>query len=79
MISEINIGPNPTKGILNISNSSAKKIKVQLSEINGKLILEKTFESETSIDLSAYSNGIYFVKVIDNAGKELASKKIVKQ
>ncbi len=76
---QITIGPNPTKGILNISNSSNEAVKVQVIDMNGKLILERVFGSDTSIDLTNYSNGIYSVKVFDNSGNELLSKKIVKQ
>ncbi|MBA3705827.1 MAG: T9SS type A sorting domain-containing protein, partial [Bacteroidetes bacterium] len=78
-ISEIFIGPNPTKGVVTVQTTSTKTNKVKVSDIQGKLLFERTFNSETSIDLSNYSNGTYFVKILDDSGNELKSKKVVKQ
>jgi aminopeptidase N len=79
IVPEIKIGPNPTKGILSISTSLNKTVKVRVSDTAGKLLLERTFELETSVDMANYSNGIYLVQVLDNGGIEIGFKKIVKQ
>jgi hypothetical protein len=78
-ISEIKIGPNPTKGLSYISSSLNESLKLVVADISGKFIIQKAFEGETTIDLSNYAHGLYTVKVLNNAGVELQSKKLIKQ
>ncbi len=78
-ISEIKIGPNPTKGIFQITSSLNEVLRVLINDVAGKFTLEKTFERELTIDLSQYANGIYSIKVLDVSGKELQTKKLIKQ
>jgi len=63
----VQVYPNPTYGFINIKN--AENSQVSVYDIVGKLVL--TYENKTSlgtINLSNYSGGIYFVKIIkDNA------------
>ena len=73
--------PNPSKGIFNISLGNKIPEKVEVYDVTGKLVLlnDKLNVSnfETSIDLSAASQGIYFVKV-SAEGKNVV-KRIVKE
>ncbi len=56
------IFPNPTSGKLHILFSSAFNGKITLSDITGKVVLEKKiFSKDCSIDLSDLNNGIYFI------------------
>lgn len=57
---DVSLFPNPTKDIITIS-SSVKPIKIELIDVNGKLISE-SYTAET-IDLTGLSGGIYFVKI----------------
>ena len=63
-ISNSNLYPNPTTGILNITNIDFDKINIY--DIAGKLVTH--FESTTKIDLSNLSKGLYFVKTISKNG-----------
>jgi hypothetical protein len=63
-VESFNLSPNPTKGIVNINNTNGEVVKVYT--ING-LLLFKT--NASVIDLSAYSSGVYFVKMGDKMGK----------
>ncbi|WP_461632661.1 PKD domain-containing protein [Labilibaculum euxinus] len=77
----ISIYPNPTKGKLVIDlhenfNYSAN-IQVELFDSAGKLILYKQLEPTTSLDLTSYPAGLYFVHFINQ--NEAVSFKIVKQ
>lgn len=58
--SRINIYPNPTTGIININGEVAS---VEVLNVNGVLL--KTFftEGEKVIDLSAFANGLYLLKI----------------
>ena len=73
--------PNPSKGVFNISLGNKIPEKVEVYDVTGKLVLSNhklnVSNFETSIDLSAASQGIYFVKV-SSEGKNVV-KRIVKE
>jgi aminopeptidase N len=79
LVYDIKIGPNPTKGVFAINSSQAIEGKVKIVDISGKILLDKKLESETTIDISAYANGIYLVKITDLNGNEKYSQKIIKE
>jgi aminopeptidase N len=74
---QISIGPNPTKGIVNIGNLN-NEAKVKVFDASGKLQMEKTFSGSGGIDLGGLSNGIYILKVSDKNGLS-QSARIVKE
>ena len=88
-ISELNpnkmsVYPNPTKGILNIEFNNFDKRYTSLSIVNilGDEIyteeLDNTFiKYSNQLDLSEYSNGIYFVKF--SSIEEVLTKKLILQ
>ena len=66
----LNVYPNPNSGITNILISSNKNQDAKLSVMNslGQVVFEKSVSlnsgnTTTSIDLSAYANGIYLINV----------------
>ena len=71
---DVSLFPNPTKDIITIS-SSVKPIKIELIDVNGKLISE-SHTSET-IDLTELSEGIYFVKIF--TATNCIVKKVIKE
>lgn len=61
----ISIYPNPTDGNLNISVSNGLISNIVVTDISGKVLVEKTVNADQSeIDLSSYNKGIYLVKVV---------------
>ena len=71
---DVSLFPNPTKDIITIS-SSVKPIKIELIDVNGKLISE-SYTTET-IDLTGLSGGIYFVKIFTTTN--CIVKKVIKE
>ena len=67
--------PNPTSGIFNIGTE--KEITITVFDVLGKEIILQNNNSKT-IDLSHYSNGIYFVKITTLTG-ESSLHKLVKK
>ncbi|MEE1084198.1 MAG: C13 family peptidase [Paludibacteraceae bacterium] len=64
-VDKISIYPNPTDGKLNISNSKGSIDNIVLTDIAGKVLVEKAVNADqTDIDLSSYNKGIYLVKVV---------------
>ena len=72
----IAIYPNPTHSILNIKSESTIK-SVQLFDVQGRL-LQTSLVNETNsvLDISEKSNGIYFLKVTSDNG--IKTEKIIK-
>jgi hypothetical protein len=67
---EIKIYPNPTNGIFNIAYSKANTIKV--TNTLGMVVYDEKIQDNSngvkSIDLSNFSNGIYFINVSNENG-----------
>jgi hypothetical protein len=72
--------PNPTTGYLNLEVETDNWIDLsfQLFDIQGKLLdTEKITSIQTSIDMSFFVSGTYFVKVTHH-DKEIKTYKIIK-
>ncbi len=54
--------PNPSDGIFTLKFNELPKNNIQITDMNGRIIEELNVKSEVStIDLSSYSKGIYFL------------------
>jgi len=74
--SSIIIFPNPTNSTLQISSKNQlENYTVELINSMGQQI--GSYNNPTLIDLSTYSNGVYFIKV--QSGNQVFTKKIIKQ
>ena len=79
-ISEINLYPNPTNGIINIDlgNNNLNNATIQIIDLLGKVIqTEHTTSKKTTINLSKYSKGIYLVKFSNQKGSKVY--KVIKE
>lgn len=74
---EVNVYPNPTSGILNISGTSFTEVEVY-DGFGKKITTYSTSENCDAINLSSYAPGIYIIRILDN-NQERAAKKIIKQ
>ncbi len=68
------IFPNPSNGIINISNSES--LKVQVFDINGALIMQANTEN-AQLDLSDLKNGVYILKMDSPKGESVFEKLII--
>ena len=77
----MSIYPNPTKGklVIDLRNNfnNVSTLQLNLLDSSGKLILCKKLEPITTLDLSSYPSGLYFIHFINL--NEAVSFKIVKQ
>ncbi len=70
------IYPNPNKGIFTIK-TSILPTKLIIYDITGKKIITKTLsEMETTINISEFSNGVYFSS-LSNDKTSMTSKLII--
>ncbi len=75
-LKEIRLFPNPTTGILNISNEEGIE-KVEIFSLSGEQLIHQNGRLKT-IDLGNLQHGIYFVKVTYEKGGKLV-KKVIKK
>ncbi len=73
----ITIYPNPTSGIINIQLGQAEKAQIKITDVLGNSVYAPTLKgaNNSTIDLSAEANGVYFISIQTNEG--IVNKKIV--
>jgi hypothetical protein len=61
----LQIYPNPSKGLFNLSNPFEGKSFVEIYDLTGILLTKSELNSEyATVDLNDYSNGMYLLKLI---------------
>ena len=76
--SDISIYPNPTKSNLYISNDAENNLNIKVIDINGRVIIETSSDSnKIRLDMERYPSGVYNV-VIEFEGNSVV-KKILKK
>jgi chondroitin AC lyase len=68
--------PNPTKGLLHLEGEDNESLTYQVLGLNGEILATGTFIGATSVDLSNFSDGIYYVTITGNT--RVISQKIIK-
>jgi hypothetical protein len=73
---QVNVYPNPSKGMFTVELDPAKVSEIKIINIVGETIYtQKITTYKTEIDLGNVSKGIYFLQTVN--GKAIATKKIV--
>ncbi len=79
-LENITIFPNPSKGIYTINLGNIEPSLIEVYDLTGKIIKSNQkisiTNSSTTVDLTAASDGIYFVKIVN--GKNNTVKRIIK-
>lgn len=74
----ISIYPNPTSGQITIKTGNIVASEVSIADVTGKIIARiQPEEAQFVIDLNAYANGIYFIRI--NTVHGLRTEKLIKQ
>jgi len=77
ILTNILIFPNPTDGIINISQIKDAKL-ITVSNVTGRKIITKKAENKKEIiDLSNYQSGVYFISIQTN--NKIITTKIIKK
>ncbi|MFT5753514.1 MAG: Leucine-rich repeat (LRR) protein [Flavobacterium sp.] len=73
----VGVYPNPVNDMVNIKANTAIS-SIEIYDVQGRIVHKKITNQKTeSIDVSAYSNGIYFLKIKTQVGEKV--EKIVKK
>jgi hypothetical protein len=68
--------PNPTKNELFINAKNLTNTKLDVLDINGKILFNQALNSTNTIDTSKLSNDIYLFKITSDEGSII--EKIIK-
>jgi hypothetical protein len=70
--------PNPASTIVNLQcEGQTKAANILMFDISGRMVLNKTILSEGSIDVSALSNGVYFISIEVEGLKSRSFRKLI--
>lgn len=80
---KMNLYPNPSNGVfyLSFDAENNQPVNIQITDAMGKLVMKTSFKDKSqlwlkAIDMSGFSNGVYFLTV-ENNGYETMQKLIV--
>lgn len=77
MLNGLSIYPNPTNGVLTVSNTLDTEVFTTVYDLNGRLLLSKTLgQNSNTLDLSNLNTGVYIVKLKTELGE--VSKRVLK-
>ncbi|MEX0967306.1 MAG: T9SS type A sorting domain-containing protein [Bacteroidia bacterium] len=60
--------PNPTTGIVNIKTGTPQSLSLQLLDATGRVLYKEEFSNSTSLNLSTFKSGMYFLILQNNSG-----------
>lgn len=73
----VSVYPNPSKGMITISNDNNTTNTIAIYNVLGKEVFTSTANKSTSVDLSANGSGVYLVKV-SNANGSTVERVVIK-
>ncbi len=76
---EVKIYPNPSNGNLHVNVLASSELKISITDISGKLLLEQHLSNNNSEINLNYANGIYFLKIIDLQSGNFKTEKLIIQ
>ena len=74
----VKVYPNPTKEVIFITHPSSNSFKVFISDLTGKVLLQKQVGKQDPINIERYPTGTYLINVTTE-DKKTNSYKIIKQ
>lgn len=76
---QIEIYPNPTNSVVNIQLKSdpSENLIVKILDISGKIMIQKSFNAATTLDVSDFKKGMYIIVVENNT--EIKTEKLIIQ
>lgn len=67
----VSIYPNPTSGVINVSNELLSDNTIEVRDLTGKVIATTSASTATTIDLTGNAAGVYIVKVSNENGYKI--------
>jgi hypothetical protein len=73
----VSVYPNPSNGVINVTNTNATANTIVVYDMVGKVVLTKEANANTTIDLTSNGTGIYMVEVSNENGS-LVERVVIK-
>lgn len=73
----VNVYPNPAKDNFTIETSNTSKQTLQIVDITGKMVVNKSIEGKITIDATNLSEGVYNINIIGVGNNSIVNKKLV--
>lgn len=67
----VSVYPNPSEGIVTVSNDLNVENTITVTDLNGRVVVSKVASTSTTIDLSTVGTGVYLVNVENSNGKKV--------
>ncbi len=71
--------PNPTTNHLNIYHPSVTDFDITITDISGKVLLQKNNTTETLLNVSNYPQGLYFITLTNRQDSSTTTLKFIKE
>lgn len=71
---DIQVSPNPTKGLIQIVSAIPMRQIVVFDMQGRQLLAQELYDSSTSVDMTAFQSGVYFVRVTDQDRQSVVMK-----
>lgn len=75
----ISAGPNPFKATLQISNPSQANGRLELRDLQGKVVAEQELTSQNELQTGGLAVGVYVLSIFDEQGTERLTQKVLKK
>jgi hypothetical protein len=78
-IKDFSIFPNPSRNVVNVSNTNATINSIEISDLNGRVVnsVNSIDAQNVQINISDLSSGIYMMKIVSDKG--ITTKKLIKE
>ena len=73
----VNVFPNPTTGMVQVSSSKFQVSGVDVYDVYGKLLKTDAMMDNSTVDMSGYAAGVYFLRISTENG--VVTKRVVKR
>ena len=71
----VTVYPNPTNGLVNVTNSSNDVLSINVVDVTGKQIMTTSVYGNGTVDLSSFGSGVYLLEM--NNGVSRASQRVI--
>ena len=79
-VNEFSIYPNPSQGMVNLKFNNTQKKQIDVFSILGNSVYsEVTNHSSAQLNLSGFDKGVYFIRIADQNGSNMITKKLILQ
>ncbi|MDX2360948.1 MAG: S8 family serine peptidase [Crocinitomicaceae bacterium] len=74
----ISVFPIPASEVVNFQITNAKLVSIEIVDIIGKVVAQKTVNSEmTQFEIGAFNDGTYFYRILDGSGSVVITDKLM--